>query len=185
MTKNNNISASSYKNNNKKICVNGNEKPNKKYYSERYQAIEDAIYENFKPTVSYNGNVIPSYTITKAQKTFISKPNMGGEIDRSDMPKPKSLYFVYFKLNDSFYEKLNEIDPFTDEFHTKSELQKSTFSSENVPPPKPPRNVPQILFELSKLVKEYDKPKVTFETTSLIGANKGFNISFEILTKSP
>ena len=161
MTKDNNISASpSYQNKNKRTCVNGKEKPNKKYYSERYQAIEDVINKNFDVTVANNENVIPSYSITKAQKTFNSKPNMGGGIDISDMPKPKSLYFVYFKLNDSFYDVLYNIDSFTDEFN-------STYQTNGLK-----RNIPQILFELSKLVKEYNKPKVSLETTTLNEYNR-------------
>lgn len=161
MTKNYNISASpSYKNKNKITCVNGKEKPNKKYYSERYQAIENVINKNFDVTVANNENVIPSYSITKAQKTFNSKPNMGGKKDTSDMPKPKSLYFVYFKLNDSFYDVLYNIDSFTNEFNTKYQNNG------------PKRNIPQILFELSKLVKSYDKPVVSFETTTLNEYNR-------------
>lgn len=172
MTKNNNISASpSYKTNKKNVCSNNVIKPNREYYSERSKAIKNVITTNFDVTVANSGNVIPALSVTRAQKTFNSKPNMGGGTDSSDMPKPKTLYFVYFKLNDSFYDTLYNIDSFTDKFCSTNNQTKNDKTT-NGNDKKPKKNVPQILFELSKLVKEYNKPKVSFETTTLNEYNR-------------
>lgn len=164
----------------------------------------------------YGNNTIPEATLTKAQKTFSSQavtPNL---------PKPKSLYFVYFHLNPALDSRIQYKKLFirmlleknggldtggykTDE-NVKAEMKskileeyKSAASSQfgedtnkilgsikgKLEPPElkdddhlidyipPPELFKKLSFEMSKLVKSYDKPSVSsLDTTEFNEYNR-------------
>ena len=101
---------------------------------------------NVEPTVQH-GNTIPTYKTTKAQKIFNSKDS-----NNHNSPKPKSLYYVFFKLNNNFINAVKSYD---------EELSLLTLE-----------NLQKMSYDISKLVKEYDKPSITIEQSELNEYNR-------------
>lgn len=103
-------------------------------------------YQKFASTPLKQNNFIPTTVLTKGQKIFSSKDNLG------NMPKPKTLYFVHFDLNTTFCDTLIKYHPEIESVNI-SEMKK-------------------LSFEISKLVKEYTKPTITFKTSELNEYNR-------------
>lgn len=99
-------------------------------------------------------NMIPSYKTTKAQKIFATKPE-GLFIGKTNMPKPKTLYYVYFDMNTDFFKTLSEHDTFIKTLYDNG-LD----------------NLKKLTFEITKLVKEYNKPNITMETSAINEYNR-------------
>lgn len=91
-------------------------------------------------------NFIPTSVLTRGQKIFSSKDNLG------NMPKPKTLYFVHFDLNSNFCNTLLKYHP---------ELKSVNITE-----------MKKLSFEISKLVKEYTKPTITLKTSELNEYNR-------------
>jgi hypothetical protein len=117
-------------------------KINEKYNYDNFLA----VYQQHASTPLAQDNFIPTSVLTKGQKIFSSKDEMG------NMPKPKTLYFVHFDLNSNFCDTIKKYHP---EFESVNISKMKKFS-----------------FEISKLVKEYTKPKISFKTTELNEYNR-------------
>lgn len=120
----------------------------------------EKINNEYKTTNIGVDNIIPTYRTTKAQKVFNTKPNKNGQDKNEEnipnLPKPKTLFFVHFDLNDSFFDSFDG-----DNYRDKLPIYKISKKSKR-----------EILFQISKLVKEYDKPKFTMKTTVLNEYNR-------------
>jgi len=158
------------------------------------------------------GNMIPDTVLTKGQKLFSTNA------ENPNLPKPKTLYFVYFNLNPELKEKISykqelvrelsgkEIDGsdvnamtsltdnkinnifkgaaksmgLEDEWNKadrivqeKNEAKKGSLEHMSVADYIPDSTVfRKLSYEMSKLVKGYDKPSITFETTEMNEYNR-------------
>lgn len=126
----------------------------KRYKDE--ESIKKFFIESTTYGEGYVQNMIPSYKTTKAQKIFATKPE-GSFIGKTNMPKPKTLYYVYFDMNTDFFETLSEHDTFI----------KTLYNNRNGLD-----NLKKLTFEITKLVKEYNKPNITMETSTINEYNR-------------
>lgn len=111
----------------------------------------DKTIASLKQTPLNATDVSSDFQRTKAQKTFSSVSN------DMNMPRPKTLFWVYFKLNNEISKmikfKNNQLNDYSYEILSEDNLSK-------------------LSFELSKIVKYYDKPSISFDTTELNSYNR-------------
>lgn len=165
----------------------------------------------FNYSTPTGGNIVPDSVLTKGQKMFSTNA------ENPNLPKPKTLYFVYFNLNPDLQNKIayksemikelsgREIDGTdvnamssnsgstvesmfksaassmglgklwdkTMDVMKKNEKNKESLQRETVADYIPTIDVfRKLSYEMSKLVKGYDKPNVSFTTTELNEYNR-------------
>ena len=119
-------------------------KINEKYNYDNFLS----VYQQHASTPLAQDNFIPTSVLTKGQKIFSSKDEMG------NMPKPKTLYFVHFDLNSNFCDTIKKYHP---EFESVNISKMKKFSFE-------------ISFSLNCLMLLLDliKPKISFGFAKLV-----------------
>lgn len=168
--------------------------------------------DNYYFSTPLGQNMIPTETLTKGQKIFSTNDS------NPNIPKPKTLYFVHFNLNDKLddmieqkqtlikqlvggsekdgssmlnsIDKIKEIsgindimkktgnfwgkfDDSNDKIKKDDKKIKSTFASETLADYIPTSDIlKKLSFELSKLVKSYDKPSVSFKISEFNEYNR-------------
>lgn len=152
----------------------------------------------------YGDNAIATPTLTKGQKTFSTNET------NPNIPKPKTLFFVYFHLNPKLEEKIQYKHQLIEELSgTKWNIDSTSTSlkgpmsllrdqmsnglkyltgklgskSKEEPVNQmtdstlvdyiPSRDIfLKLSYEMSKLVRQYDKPNITFDSTTLNEYNR-------------
>ena len=166
----------------------------------------------FNYSTPTGGNIIPDTVVTKGMKMFST------QAENANLPKPKTLYFVYFNLNPDLpahikykTELVKELsgkeidgtdvnamtaltnntvnnmfkgaaksmglgdlwDKADKMVQQKKEAKKGNLQRMTVADYIPTKEVfDKLSYEISKLVKGYDKPSVTFDTTELNEYNR-------------